>query len=226
VVRRPRALDRAYRRHVALYLLAYELGAGHLVLPAALSSFGGGSMLVEHAGPSFLSGVDGAGWLGRVPEHMRVTGAVLDQVTSQGDRQAKNLLLDRHGRVLLIDHDNSLNGNFASSLFFPGRSLGVNASAYGEFHDLPDHHQRVLDHVGRQSVAALARRYHLDGEDAAELRYGARLIRLSGLAGAISLRGGTFRSIHLDLNFADLPAPIVPLFRPSWAPQPQASLAQ
>jgi hypothetical protein len=190
VVRKVADPECASRLHNAFFILAHQIGAGDLVLPATTVSsgqLGGTAMVTAHAGSAFQPGNRApADWLTRVAEEVRIKAALLDLLTAQQDRISKNLMVSARGEVRLIDHDFSL-GHVHEwnhpSLFFPGRKLGYDPAS---LHDLPGPLRQLTTAIATADTAELMRRYGLDRAEARLMRARAQDVQRLGLTGAIS----------------------------------------
>jgi hypothetical protein len=216
VVRKPRHLDEAMRRHLTHYLLAYEARVGHLVLPAGIGPYRENQrrMFVEYAGDEWKSGRDAPlRWFKRVPDSDRVMAALIDLLSSQDDRIDKNVIVRRDGGLRLVDQDRI--AIRLPSVFFPGAVLGY-ASKQDRFSDLPGRAQLLVEFISRSLLRNLERWYRLPTEEAGELRYAARDIRLNGLTRAIERRLlECARCVDFEKEAEAMPTVLVPMYSPS-----------
>jgi hypothetical protein len=198
VIRRPSDAAEGVRLHNATHQLAHELGAGEIVLPAALvdleSSEGKWQgiarlMVTPHAG----AGMEAAnhapqGWLVKVSEEHRLAAALIDLLTRHTDRLPKNLLISSTGAIRLIDQDNTFSHHNPwnhPSAFHPGGVLQY-SSPQRSFTDLPEPMQDVVRSLSSRSAAEVAATYGLTVDEARVMRNEARRVERLGLSGAIA----------------------------------------
>jgi hypothetical protein len=197
VIRQPPNTTEAVRLHTAAGRLSAELGGPALepavrVVPSAAQAGllrGTHSVMVTRRAPARFVAASGAPseWLAKVSEDQRLSGALIDALSHQQDRLPKNLLIDEHGGLRLIDQDSSFGrGDYWGnrSAFYPGGKVAY-TSRQESFADLPPALRAQVDDIARSTPDKLQLRYGLSQSESRYLLSTARLIRDRGLSHAI-----------------------------------------
>jgi hypothetical protein len=199
VIRQPHDTTEAVRLHHASAKLAAELGQDSLLEPAArvipradqqgLARPGHSVMVTRRAAAGFRSaGEAPREWLARISEDQRLVGAFVDALSNQRDRAPKNLLINEHGQLRLIDQDSTFGrGPYWNQLtvFYPGNALGY-ASRQDSIDDLPIALRARVEKIAGATPEMLQRRYGLSPSESRCLLAAARLIKARGLTHAIA----------------------------------------
>lgn len=206
-------------RHRAVASAAEAMGAGDMVMPAALVDSKAALdeatkvmpaltdrkngvtslMFVTRSAPSGAvpAYAQDPKVLAKVKEGDRLTGAALDFLHANDDRHDGNVLVDGRGRLTLIDHDSTGGDGAAASVFFPGGGLGY-SSRQRALADLPKALRAHVAEIAEADVAALAEKYDLEENAAAAMKARAQAVARSGLDGALAKHGAFWQPVGPD----------------------------
>jgi hypothetical protein len=182
---------RAVRRHNALFKLSHQIGAGELVLPAALD---GETMITEHAGPGFHNGrqaeTEHPEWFNLVSEKTKLQAAFLIYIAHAADQEVlSNVLINKSGDLGLIDVDFSFGEvmpwGYGKSMFFPGQKLGIKPGTQRSFSDLSYEQQNLVNHLIGQSAEEIGKEYAITLPEAQDLQDRCQVVKKYGLEEAI-----------------------------------------
>jgi len=148
-----------------------------------------GSKRVSHAAPEELAKVD---------DHHRLLGMVTHLLFSNSDGHAGNVLIDKSGHPVMIDHDVILNSTqnqiwrnlkmgrrMVRSVFAPGEVLAYNANGKTWGNNFPPEVTAVLSEIAQ---GGWAKRHGLSRGDEAELQQNANDLLTHGVEKTLDQR--------------------------------------